>query len=86
MVSYGKMVCFRAYNKKARRSGEVCAMKIPKARKLPSGGWSIQLRLGGECVTVTASTEKQCEAEARYVKSEYMLNRRVDKIVRAGVG
>ena len=32
-------------------------MNVPKARKLPSGNWFIQLRLGGESISITAATE-----------------------------
>ena len=33
-------------------------MKVPAPRKLPSGSWFIQLRLGGESIPVTAATAK----------------------------
>ena len=52
-------------------------MKIPKAVRLPSGIWRIQLRLGGESIPVKALTEKACNAEARYIKAEYLAGRRV---------
>ena len=45
-------------------------MKIPKARKLPSGTWHIQLRLGGESITVNARTEKECVRQAQIIKAE----------------
>lgn len=51
-------------------------MKVPKARKLPSGTWFIQLRLGGESISVTASTEKECTKKAQYTKAEYLAGRR----------
>jgi hypothetical protein len=54
-------------------------LKIPKARKLPSGMWFIQLRLDGESIPVTALTEKACENEARYIKAEYKANKRILK-------
>lgn len=44
-------------------------MKIPKARKLSSGKWFIQLRLNGESIPVTADTEAKCQAEAAAIKS-----------------
>lgn len=44
-------------------------MKIPKARKLPSGSWFIQLRLQGESISVTAATEAKCQAKALAIKS-----------------
>lgn len=52
-------------------------MKIPKARKLGSGAWFIQLRLGGESISVTDRDKKKCEREARYIKSEYLAGKRV---------
>lgn len=44
-------------------------MKVPKARKLSSGKWFIQLRLNGESIPVTADTEAKCQAEAAAIKS-----------------
>ena len=38
-------------------------MKVPAPRKLPSGSWFIQLRLGGESIPVTAATAKDCTRE-----------------------
>lgn len=51
-------------------------MKVPKARKLKSGNWFIQLRLGGESIPVTARTEKECTRQAQFVKAEYMAGKR----------
>lgn len=51
-------------------------MKVPKARRLSSGTWFIQLRLGGESVTVNARSEKECVRQAQYVKSEYLAGKR----------
>lgn len=52
-------------------------MKIPKARKLPSGSWFIQMRLGGESISVTELTEKQCIQTAQLIKAEYLAGKRV---------
>ena len=46
-------------------------MKVPKARKLPSGMWFIQLRLGGVSIPVTEKTEKKCRDAAALIKAEY---------------
>lgn len=54
-------------------------MKVPKARKLPSGAWFIQLRLGGESIPVTAGTEKECVRQATFLKSEYLAGKRAPK-------
>jgi len=51
-------------------------MKIPKPRKLQSGMWFIQLRLGGESIPITEPTEKECIKVARLIKSEYLAGRR----------
>lgn len=52
------------------------AMQIPTARKLSSGSWFIQLRLGGESISITERTEKECIRQAQYIKSEYLAGRR----------
>lgn len=54
-------------------------MKVPKARKLSSGKWFIQLRLGGESIPVTANTEKECTRQAQAVKAEYLIGKRSPK-------
>lgn len=46
-------------------------MKLPKARKLPSGSWFVRLRLGGEDICITESSEKKAVDQARLVKAEY---------------
>lgn len=51
-------------------------MKVPKARKLPSGMWFIQLRLNGESIPITARNERECIRQAQYVKAEYLAGKR----------
>ena len=46
-------------------------MKVPKPRKLSSGNWFIQMRLGGGYVNVTASTEKECIRQAELLKAQH---------------
>lgn len=46
-------------------------MRIPKATKLSSGMWSIQLRLGGVSRTITAESKRKVENMATLYKSEY---------------
>jgi integrase len=46
-------------------------MKLPKAKKLPSGSWFIRLRLSGEEICITETTEKKAIDQARLVKAEY---------------
>lgn len=51
-------------------------MKVPKAKKLPSGNWFIHLRLGGENIPITAKSEKECIKQAQVIKAEYLAGRR----------
>ena len=46
-------------------------MKVPKAYKLPSGAWFIQLRLGGQSIPVTGFSEKAVKLEAERIKAEH---------------
>lgn len=52
-------------------------MVIPKARKLTSGNYCIELRLGGERISITRRTERDCRREAQIVKAEYLAGKRV---------
>lgn len=44
-------------------------MKIPKAKRLPSGSWNIGLMVEGRRMSITAPTEKECVAKAAAVKA-----------------
>lgn len=46
-------------------------MKIPKIRKLDSGTYFCQLRLGGQSVTVCADTEAECANKAYLIKAKH---------------
>lgn len=52
-------------------------MKVPKAKKLPSGNYFIRLRIGGEDIGVTAPTERECTRQAQLIKSEYLAGKRI---------
>lgn len=52
-------------------------IKIPKARKLPSGSWFIQLRLDGQSISITAPTEKACIRNAQAVKAEWLAKKKL---------
>lgn len=54
-------------------------MKVPEPRKLKSGKWFIQLRLGGESIPVTASTQKECKQAAAFIKAEHLAGKRTEK-------
>ena len=45
------------------------SIKVPTARQLPSGNWTVQLRINGESISITRPTEKAAIAEAMAVKS-----------------
>lgn len=51
-------------------------MKVPEPRKLSSGTWFIQLRLGGESIPVTSSNKKECIRKAELIKAEHRTGRR----------
>lgn len=44
-------------------------MKIPKAQKLPSGNWRVQLMVDGRRVSITGKTKQEAERQAAAVKS-----------------
>lgn len=52
-------------------------MKTPKPRRLPSGSWHVQLRLGGESISITEATEKACTQKAQLLKAEYLAGKRI---------
>lgn len=54
-------------------------MKIPEPRKLSSGKWFIQLRLGGESISITKLNRTACIREAQAIKAEYLAGKRAPK-------
>ncbi|MCQ2408807.1 MAG: site-specific integrase [Oscillospiraceae bacterium] len=54
-------------------------MKVPEPKKLPSGNWFIQMRLGGESISVTRSTAKECKRAAELIKAEYRAENRANQ-------
>lgn len=44
-------------------------MKIPSAKKLPSGNWNVNVMIDGRRISVTAPTKKEAEKEAAALKS-----------------
>lgn len=62
-------------------------MKVPEPRKLSSGTWFIQLRLGGESISVSALTRADCIHQAQLIKAQHRAGARekrltTDKTVR----
>lgn len=51
-------------------------MKVPEPRKLSSGKWFIQLRLGGESIPVSDYSKKECLRQAQLAKAEYLAGKR----------
>ena len=51
-------------------------MKVPEPKRLPSGSWFIQMRLGGVSVPITARSKAECIHIAELKKTQY----------RAGIG
>lgn len=45
-------------------------MKVPKARRLQSGKWHVQLLINGQRIYVTERTKKEAEAKAALLKAE----------------
>lgn len=46
-------------------------MKVPEPRRLKSGTWFIQLRLGGESIPVSALTRSDCIKQAQLIKAQH---------------
>jgi integrase len=59
---------------------------VPKARKLDSGTWYIQLRLGGQSVPVKADTEAKCKRLAAQIKEEYKATKKLPEADTKTVG
>jgi len=54
-------------------------MKIPKARRLVSGEYMIQLRLGGQSIVVKDRSLRSCQRKAELVKAQHRNGARVSK-------
>lgn len=52
-------------------------IKIPTARKLPSGNWFVQLRIDGQSISITKPTEKEAIAEAMAIKQGIIKHKKV---------
>jgi integrase len=44
-------------------------MKVPKAKKLPSGSWRVRVMVDGESVSITKATEREAVAAAMQIKA-----------------
>ena len=54
-------------------------MKLPKAKKLPSGAWNVQVMVDGKRVSITAPTEKEAVAKAAQIKADGKIAARREK-------
>lgn len=54
-------------------------MKIPEPRKLSSGKWFVQMRLGGESISISDYNKKICITRAQSVKANYLAGKRTPK-------
>lgn len=53
-------------------------MKVPEPKKLDSGSWRIQLRLGGQSISITDASKKECVKKAQLLKAEYLSGKKLD--------
>ena len=54
-------------------------MKVPTPRQVSSGNWYINLRLGGESISVTEPTRSDCIRTAQLIKAEFLAGRPAKK-------
>ena len=54
-------------------------MKVPEPIKLPSGAWRIQLRLGGESISITRAKKEDCMNAALKAKTKYITEQKRQK-------
>lgn len=52
-------------------------MKVPTPRRVSSGKWYINLRIGGESISVTEPTKAACVHTAQLIKAEYLAGQRI---------
>lgn len=60
-----------------KNSKKKSQIKIPTARQLPSGNWTVQLRIGGESISITKATEKEAIAEAMAIKQGIIKKKKI---------
>lgn len=56
-------------------------MKVPEPRKLKSGNWFIQMRLGGQSFSITDSNKSECIHQAELLKAAYRAGNKPTKAV-----
>lgn len=53
-------------------------MKVPAAKKLPSGAWRCQIQIDGQRMSVTAPTKREAERQAAGLKAGFLESQRRD--------
>ena len=61
-------------------------MKVPTPRKTSSGKWLIQMRLGGESVSVTNWDKTACVREAQSIKADWLNQKRLPEKLKKSNG
>ena len=72
-LAENSIYCNWCGKKQFSSKGEI---NVPKARQLPSGKWFIQLRSGGQSVSITEDTEEACVLKAKATKAGLIERRR----------
>ena len=72
----GSIYCNWCGVKQIRERGAKREITVPKPRQLSSGKWFIQMRLGGQSVSVPEGTEARCTAKARAIKAGFLETRK----------
>ena len=57
-------------------------LKVPKAKKMSSGNYYINMRLGGQSVSITRPTEREAIRAAQLLKAEYRNGKRLETDVK----
>ena len=77
----GSIYCNWCGAKQIKERGTKKEITVPKARQLSSGKWFIQMRLGGQSISVTEDTEALCTTKARAIKAGFLDDKKASKAV-----
>lgn len=75
----GSIYCNWCGAKQIKERGTKKEITVPKARQLSSGKWFIQMRLGGQSISVTEDTEALCTTKARAIKAGFLDDKKSSK-------
>lgn len=65
----GSLFCMYCGTKIVKTATDKKEIKVPPARKLPSGNWRVQVWIDGKAISVTEPTEKEAIARAKALKA-----------------